>query len=227
MPIYGYTRVSTTEQLDGSSLEDQRRKITGAALIHSAEAPRFVADEGVSGATPLVERSCGGQLWRDLQCGDTLIASKLDRLFRSAEDALTSARLLQERGVSLILVDIGSDPVTGNGVSKLFFTILAAIAEFERSRIAERMNDGRKGKKAKGGHIGGLAPYGFVKIGNGREARLEPVAHERAAIELAKKLRATGLPLRSVAARLAAEGFLDRTGKPFRAGTLDRVLKGA
>jgi DNA invertase Pin-like site-specific DNA recombinase len=154
-----------------------------------------------------------------------LIAAKLDRLFRSAEDALVSARLLQERGVSLILVDMGSDPVTGNGVSKLFFTMLAAIAEFERARIAERMNDGRKGKKGNGGHIGGDAPYGFRVEGSGRDARLVAVEAEQAAVARAVALRGQGLSLRAVSDALFAEGIVDRTGKAFRPGTLDRVLK--
>jgi putative DNA-invertase from lambdoid prophage Rac len=225
MTVFGYTRVSTTEQLEGTSLADQTRKITGAALIHSDRAPVIVADEGVSGSTPLSDRPKGGPLWAQLAKGDTLIAAKLDRLFRSAEDALTSARLLQERGVSLILVDMGSEPVTGNGISKLFFTILAAIAEFERARIAERMNDGRKGKKGKGGHIGGDAPYGFEVAGKGRDARLVAVPAEQAAVARMIELRASGLPLRAVSEQLAAAGHLDRTGKAFRPGTLDRILK--
>jgi DNA invertase Pin-like site-specific DNA recombinase len=69
--------------------------------------------------------------------GDVVIAPKLDRLFRSALDALQVAEDLRKRGVSLHLLDLGSD-ISG-GLSKLFLTIAAAFAEAERDRIRERM----------------------------------------------------------------------------------------
>jgi DNA invertase Pin-like site-specific DNA recombinase len=162
-----------------------------------------------------------------LKPGDKLIAAKLDRLFRSAEDALASARQLQERGVALILADMGSDPVTGNGVGKLFFTMLAGFAEFERWRIGERMNDGRqsKRKRQKGGHIGGQAPYGFRTIGKGRAAELEAVAAEQRIIVTAKRWRADGLALRAVSDKLTTEGMFNRLGKPFTAVQVWRMVK--
>jgi len=47
---------------------------------------------------------------------------------------------LKERGVILHIIDLGGD-VTGNGISKLVFTILSAVAEAERDRIRERIRD--------------------------------------------------------------------------------------
>jgi putative DNA-invertase from lambdoid prophage Rac len=167
MAVFGYARVSTAEQAadDRASLAEQERRIRGAAMMLEGKigetTPQMVRDEGVSGSVPLKKQKHGGPLMAQLQAGDWLIAAKLDRLFRSAEHALVVARELQERKVHLILVDLGSDPVTGNGISKLFFTLLAAIAEFERTRVLERMNEGRAGKAKRGGHIGGDAPYGY------------------------------------------------------------------
>jgi putative DNA-invertase from lambdoid prophage Rac len=66
MTVYGYTRASTTEQTEGTSLADQTRRITGAALIRSDEPATIVADEGVSGSTPLTARPAGGPLWASL-----------------------------------------------------------------------------------------------------------------------------------------------------------------
>ena len=63
-----------------------------------------------------------------------LIAAKLDRLFRSALDALQTVASLKEHGVSLVLLDLGGD-ISNNGMSKLFLTIAAAFAEAERDRI--------------------------------------------------------------------------------------------
>ena len=53
-----------------------------------------------------------------------MITAKLDRMFRSALDALDVLGGLQKRGVSLHMIDLGGD-VTGNGISKLVFTILS------------------------------------------------------------------------------------------------------
>jgi|SRR5215475_10495271 len=224
--IYGYTRVSTTEQAEDSrsSLADQQRRIAAVASFHNYSPPHMVADV-LSGSVPFPEREHGGRLWADLQAGDTLIASKLDRVFRSCEDALASARQLQERSVSLIIADMGVEAVTGNGTSRLFFTMLAAFAEFERWRIKERMNDGRAGKKTKGGHIGGSAPYGFRVEGKGRDARLIPIESEQAAVVEAKRLRANHLTLSQVSAALATQGCFNRLGRPFTPVQIERMVK--
>ena len=64
--------------------------------------------------------------------------------------------------------------MTENGMAKLFFTMLAAFAEFERGRIAERTAEGRKSSAA-GGHLGGPALSGYHKVGAGKNAMLEPI----------------------------------------------------
>ena len=71
------------------------------------------------------------------KAGDVVITPKLDRMFRSALDALDVLARLKDRGVSLHMIDLGGD-VTGNGISKLVFTILSAVAEAERDRTRER-----------------------------------------------------------------------------------------
>jgi putative DNA-invertase from lambdoid prophage Rac len=226
--VYGYRRVSTNEQEAGASLAEQERRIKGATMMLEGKIgyvePEMVQDI-ITGSVALQKRPNGGQLWAKLQRGDYLIAAKLDRLFRSAEDALSTARQLQDRGVSLVLVDMGSDPVTGNGISKLFFTMLAAIAEFERTRIAERMDEGRKGKKAKGGHIGGHDPYGYRVAGSGRDAKLVPVDAEQEVIARARELRGGNLSLRKISNQLVSDGYLNRQGGPFTAVQIERMVK--
>jgi putative DNA-invertase from lambdoid prophage Rac len=69
-----------------------------------------------------------------------IVVAKLDRMFRSAADALTVLEELKAQGVALHMLDLGGD-VLGSGVSKLVFTILAAVAENERERIRERIRE--------------------------------------------------------------------------------------
>ena len=69
-----------------------------------------------------------------------IVTARLDRAFRSASDALGTLEGLKDQGVGLHMIDLGGD-VCGNGISKLVFTILCAVAENERDRIRERIRD--------------------------------------------------------------------------------------
>lgn len=86
------------------------------------------------------DRPQGAALLAALEPGDVVIIAKSDRVFRSALDALDVLGRLKEGGISLHMIDLGGD-VTGNGVSKLVFTILSAVAEAERQRVAEVKRD--------------------------------------------------------------------------------------
>jgi DNA invertase Pin-like site-specific DNA recombinase len=202
MTVYGYTRVSTTEQAadDRSSLDTQRRKILAAAELAGLTVNVLVEEPGVSGGLPLAARPEGGPLLAELRKGDVLIVAKLDRAFRNAADALATAEQLKARKVDLIVADMGSEPVTQNGVSRMFFGMLALVAEFERDRIKERSAEGRTAKRRDGGHIGGSTPFGYRKIGVGRAARLEPDPAQQAALTDMQTLAAKGQASRTIAA---------------------------
>jgi DNA invertase Pin-like site-specific DNA recombinase len=128
-----------------------------------------------------------------------VIASKLDRLFRSALDALQTVERLKTIGVSLVLLDLGAD-FSRNGLSKLFLTIVAAFAEAERDRIRERTTQVKRDQKARSRYLGGKAPFGFSAIGGA----LVPVVEEQEVIATTKALRAAKRPLRAIQAELEA-----------------------
>ena len=88
-------------------------------------------ERGVSGSRPIGERPEGARMLGKVRPGDVIITPKLDRMFRSALDALDVLARLKDRDVSLHMIDLGGD-VTGNGICKLVFTILSAVAEAER-----------------------------------------------------------------------------------------------
>jgi putative DNA-invertase from lambdoid prophage Rac len=202
MATYGYCRVSTAAQAsEGESLEVQRRQLEGWAHMHALVLDRVFVERGVSGSVPLAERPEGARLWAGLRRGDTVVAPKLDRLFRSALDALQAVAELKVRGVSLVLLDLGGD-ISGNGLSKLFLTIAAAFAEAERDRIRERVAQVKRDQRQRGRYLGGRVPYGFQV---GQEGALEPVPEQQAAIRRAGELRAAGAPLRAIQAALERE----------------------
>lgn len=225
--ILTYTRVSTTEQAkDGTtSLAEQERKCRGIAMALGAK-PFDIADysdPSVSGSIALRFRPAGAQLFADAKSGDTVIAAKLDRLFRSASDALVTVEELQKRGVNVILADIGMEPVTSNGMAKLLFSLLSTFAEFERSRIMERMTEGRAAKRAKGGPLG-TAPYGFKIVGKGPASTLVPDEREQEVLAAVKELNGR-FERKRISRYLRKKGFVSRAGKPFKPTQVQRMME--
>lgn len=208
MAVYSYQRVSSTEQTEGTSLETQEAKCRGAALMMESELTETFTDGGLSGSVPLAERAAGADMLARLGPGDTVIVKAIDRLFRSAADALATVEEWKKQGISLVIADFGSDPVTENGTSKFLFGVLSMVAELERQTIRDRVALGRAAKKAAGGHIGGSTPFGYRKLGKGRGAMLEPVEAEQRAIDRMIVLKADGASLRGISEAIITEfGF--------------------
>ena len=216
MTVYGYTRVSTMKQADeGLSLDVQKRQIEGYALMLGVTLDEVLVEEGVSGSKPIDQRPVGGKLFSMLQAGDVVIASKLDRLFRSAVDALLTVERLKKLGVKLHLIDLGGD-ISGNGLSKLFLTIAAAFAEAERDRIIERIVNTKADQKKQGRFLGGARPpFGYASM----DGNLVPRPGEQEAIALMKRMRAEGKSLRAIAQAVTAMGM------PLSHVSVDRVLR--
>jgi len=199
MASYGYVRVSIDRQADeGESLGAQQRVIEGYAMMNGFVLDQMFVERGVSGSKPLRERPEGGRLLALLQPGDIIITPKLDRMFRSALDALDVLAAIQKRGVSLHMIDLGGD-VTGNGISKLVFTILSAVAEAERDRIRERIRDVKSDQRRRRRYLGGIVPFGW-KVG--ADGELIEVHEQQAAIRRCLEMRAEGRSLRAIASAL-------------------------
>jgi DNA invertase Pin-like site-specific DNA recombinase len=103
-------------------------------------------------------RPQGAALLARLRPLDTVMAAKLDRCFRDAADALATIINLERRRVRVFLLDLGGD-VTRTGIPRMTVTMLAAVAEFERHRIAERIAEGKAGQRLRGTFLGGHRPF--------------------------------------------------------------------
>jgi len=131
--IYGYARVSTIGQAtDGNSLEDQERKLreNGAVEI-------FV--DAFTGTK--IDRPEFQKLLEKVKAGDTIIATKLDRVSRSASQGIALVDELLAKGVSLHILNMGVMNNTPTG--KLIRNIMFSFAEFERDMIVERTREGK------------------------------------------------------------------------------------
>ena len=106
---------------------------------------------------------------------------------------------LKEQGVGLHMIDLGGD-VCGNGMSKMVFTILAAVAEGERDRIRERIRDAKRHLASQGISSGGSRPFGFRHRAGWQIKRIVPNAAEMEVIERMKTMRADGATYRAIGA---------------------------
>jgi DNA invertase Pin-like site-specific DNA recombinase len=140
MTTFGYARVST----DGQTLDAQ------LAALKAAGAEK-VFSEKVSGAK--TDRAALSRAIAALQTGDVLLVTRLDRLARSTRDLLNALASISERGAGFrSLSDQWADTTTPHG--RLMVTVLAGLAEFERSLILARTGEGRSRAIARGVKFG-------------------------------------------------------------------------
>ena len=205
MTAFGYCRISRTTE--GDSIEVQRRQVEGYALMHGLELAEIFVDDGVSGAIPVVDRNQGRLLLSRLQSGDTIIAAKVDRMFRSALDALNCVDQFRRSGIRLCLLDLGGD-VTSDGLSRFFLTMTAAFAEMERTRIKERVTAAKSHQKKKGRYLGGAVPFGYkeVRVPGQKGAGLVPDEMQQRAIARVLELHQKRMSLRAIADDLRSLG---------------------
>ena len=155
---YGYARVST----DGQSVDAQVRQLTKAGC-------KKVFREVASGAK--TDRAQLRRLLGQLEAGDVLTVTRLDRLARSTRDLLnTLATITGKKAGFRSLGDAWADTTTSHG--RLMLTVLGGLAEFERDLIRARTGEGRERAKARG-----------VKMG--RKPKLTP--HQRQEILAARR----------------------------------------
>jgi len=204
MSTHAYLRVSTQIQADhGQSLETQEAQIRAFCVLQDLQVTKIHIDRAVSGSKPIALRPAGAEMFAMLGKGDVIVASRLDRMFRSALDALSVLKDLQDRGISLYLIDLGGD-VTGDGIAKIMFTLLSAFAEFERDKVIDRVRAVKADQKRRGRYRGGKPPFGYRA---GPDGDLIPHAGEQEAIRGILQLHAEGDSLRAISERCHEEGY--------------------
>ena len=129
--LIGYMRVS---KADGSQATDLQRD----ALIAAGVDPVHLYEDQASGMRE--DRPGLTSCLKALRTGDTLVVWKLDRLGRDLRHLINTVHDLTGRGIGLkVLTGHGAAIDTTTAAGKLVFGIFAALAEFERELIAERL----------------------------------------------------------------------------------------
>jgi DNA invertase Pin-like site-specific DNA recombinase len=148
MRVATYLRVSTDDQ----TVENQRRELAAYIEARGWSVAREYADEGVSGSKE--RRPALDALLHDAKRRrfDMVVVWSLDRLGRNLRHLVTLLDELQGLSVALVSLRDGLDLSTAAG--RLQMQILAALAEFERSRLRERTISGLRRAKAQGIQLG-------------------------------------------------------------------------
>jgi len=222
MKAAGYLRVSTDAQAgeDRFGLESQTQAIQKFAEDQGYDLTSWYTDAGVSGGT--LERPELQRLLVDSRAArfEVVLVAKMDRVARDLMAQLWLEKELLRADVEIISV---AEPFRGqDATNRLFRQIIGAFAEFEKSRITDRMSSGRKVKASRGGYAGGGAPLGYLyKRGTGH---LELDTEKVEAVKLAFKLRAQGMNLQQVANELNRLGMSTAKGSKFRRTQVMRIL---
>ena len=219
-----YVRASTEEQAQGGvSLAAQEERLKAYCNMAGLEVAEVIREEGVSGVKPLAARPGGERLLKLLARKKVkhVVALKLDRLFRDAEDALRQTRAWDKAGIALHLVGMGGQTLnTATAMGRFFLNMMAAFAELERNLIAERTATALADKKAHG-EAYAPTPYGFERVGE----TLRENTQEQETIAQIFAWRRDGWSLRKIAAELNRRGALTKQGGQWYASTVRYLLR--
>ena len=226
-----YTRVSTTMQVDGYSLDAQKEKLKRYAEFQNMEIVNEYSDEGKSGKS-VEGRPEFQRMLDNIENGTDevqfVLVFKLSRFGRNAADVLNSLQRMQDFGVNLICVEDGIDSSKDSG--KLMISVLSAVAEIERENILVQTMEGRKQKAREGKWNGGFAPYGYELV-NGELQIAEDEAEIICLIY--DKFIHTNMGISAIAAWLNQHGYkkkkrqnntLDAFAASFIKGVLDNPV---
>lgn len=222
--VVAYVRVSTEDQAEsGLSLEAQRQCVAAWVTAQGdADLVDVVEDPGHSATT--LDRPGLKRVLAMLSAGqaDTLVVVKLDRLVRRHRVFGRLIEPIEAAGASIVFIREGMDTSTACG--RMMLNVLLSFAEAEVDNTAERTRDALRVLRTSGRRYSGKTRYGTRLDGDRVVEDRREVSTMNAMKTLVEDGVTVSMSLREVSRVLAEAGHLSRSGRPFTATQVARLL---
>lgn len=232
--VYCLYRVSTAQQLKENDIPMQRKACREFAQAHGWEIIKELYEKGISGfKTPVGNRKNLQQIKKDAELGkfDILLVFMFDRLGRRESETPFFVENLAYRGIEIWSVKEGQQRFDTHA-DKLINFIHYWIAEGESEKISERIKTRKRQLTQEGLYTGGVCPYGYRLVYNGRrngkgyEIHDLEVDEEEATVvrRIFQYYNEYGYGPRKISTTLSTEGVFARNGEPFHYSSIHAML---